>query len=136
MKKRIQFTDLTLRDGNQSIAATRMTREQSLRVLKMIDEAGFQAMELWGGASLESCVRFLNEDPWDRLEAFTLMLGGPQKIQALLRGQNLFAYQPYADDLVIAFVKQAVASGIGIMRMFDALNDERNLITALLATKA
>jgi len=136
MKKRIQFTDLTLRDGNQSIAATRMTREQSLRVLKMIDEAGFQAMELWGGAILDSCVRFLNEDPWERLEAFTLMLGGPQKIQALLRGQNLFAYQPYADDLVIAFVKQAVASGIGIMRMFDALNDERNLITALLATKA
>lgn len=136
MTKKIQFTDLTLRDGNQSLAATRMSLEQSLRVLKMIDDAGFSAMELWGGAIPDACVRFTNEDPFERLETFARVLGGPQKIQALLRGQNLFAYQPYPDDLVIAFVKQAVESGVGIMRMFDALNDERNLGMAMLATKA
>ncbi len=136
MTTKIQFTDLTLRDGNQSLAATRMTLEQCLRVLKLIDDAGFEVMELWGGAIPDACVRFTHEDPWERLETFAKVLGGRQKIQALLRGQNLFAYQPYPDDLVIAFIKQAVASGVGVMRMFDALNDERNLSTSLLATKA
>lgn len=136
MTRNIQFTDLTLRDGNQSLAATRMRLDQSLRVLKMIDDAGFKVMELWGGAILDSCVRFTKEDPWERLETFAKVLGGPQKIQALLRGQNLFAYQPYPDDLVISFVRQAVQSGVGVMRMFDALNDERNLNMAMLATKA
>jgi len=136
MVKTIRFTDLTLRDGQQSLAATRMTTPQALRVLKMIDAAGFASMELWGGATLDSSIRFLNEDPWERLETFHDTLGGKGKIQALLRGQNLFAYQPYPDDLVIAFVKQAVQSGVGIMRIFDALNDWRNLQIALLATKA
>ncbi len=136
MSGKIQFTDLTLRDGNQSLAATRMRLDQSLRVLKMIDDSGFEVMELWGGAILDACVRFTHEDPWERLETFARVLGGPRKIQALLRGQNLFAYQPYPDDLVIAFIKQAVASGVGVMRMFDALNDERNLSMAMLATKA
>jgi pyruvate/oxaloacetate carboxyltransferase len=136
MAKTIRFTDLTLRDGQQSLAATRMTTPQALRVLKMIDDTGFASMELWGGATLDSSIRFLEEDPWERLEIFRDTLGGPQKVQALLRGQNLFAYQPYPDDLVIAFVKQAVSSGVGIMRIFDALNDWRNLQIALLATKA
>jgi oxaloacetate decarboxylase alpha subunit len=136
MAKTIRFTDLTLRDGQQSLAATRMTTPQALRVLKMIDDAGFASMELWGGATLDSSIRFLNEDPWERLEKFHDTLGGSAKVQALLRGQNLFAYQPYPDDLVIAFVKQAVSSGVGIMRIFDALNDWRNLQIALLATKA
>lgn len=136
MTKSIQLTDLTLRDGNQSIAATRMTREQTLRILPMLQRAGYTRMELWGGAILDSCIRFLNEDPWERLEAYARILGGSGKIQALLRGQNLFAYQPYPDDLVISFVKQAVESGVGVMRIFDALNDERNLTIALLATKA
>jgi len=136
MSKTIRFTDLTIRDGQQSLAATRMSTEQALRVLPMIDKAGYQSMELWGGATLDSSIRFLNEDPFARLEKFRDTLGGPQKIQALLRGQNLFAYQPYPDDLVIAFIKQAVASGIGIMRIFDALNDFRNLQLPMLAVKA
>jgi pyruvate/oxaloacetate carboxyltransferase len=136
MTKTIKFTDLTLRDGHQSLAATRMTTEQALRVLPMIDKAGFHAMELWGGATLDSSIRFLNEDPFDRLEKFRDTLGGRKKIQALLRGQNLFAYQPYPDDLVIAFIKQAVESGVGIMRIFDALNDFRNLQVPMLAVKA
>ena len=136
MTRKIRFTDLTLRDGQQSLAATRMSTEQAMRVLPFIDRAGYKAMELWGGATLDSSIRFLDEDPFDRLEKFRDTLGGPQKVQALLRGQNLFAYQPYPDDLVIAFVKQAVESGVGIMRIFDALNDFRNLQVAMLATKA
>lgn len=136
MPRKISFTDLTIRDGQQSLAATRMTTPQALRVLKMISDAGFASLELWGGATLDSSIRFLNEDPWERLEKFRDTLGGCKKVQALLRGQNLFAYQPYPDDLVIAFVKQAVASGVGTMRIFDALNDWRNLQIALLATKA
>jgi len=136
MTRKIKFTDLTLRDGQQSLAATRMTTEQALRVLPLIDKAGFETIELWGGAVLDSCVRFLNENPWERLETFAACLGGSTKIQALLRGQNLFAYQPYPDDLVIAFIKEAVRSGVGVMRIFDALNDWRNLQIALLASKA
>ena len=136
MSKKINFTDVTLRDGQQSLTATRMTTPQALKVLKKIDQAGFHRMELWGGATLDSCIRFLNEDPWERLETFAQVLGGGQKIQALLRGQNLFAYQPYPDDLVIAFIKQAITSGVGVMRIFDALNDWRNLQTSILAVKA
>ncbi|MEE4195702.1 MAG: hypothetical protein V2J07_10940, partial [Anaerolineae bacterium] len=136
MTKTIQFNDLTLRDGNQSIAATRMTTQQALRVLPHLVEAGFSTLELWGGAILDSCVRFLDENPWDRLEQFYALTKGKTVIRALLRGQNLFAYQPYPDDLVIAFVKAAIQAGVGEMRVFDALNDERNLQTAILATRA
>jgi len=137
MTQKIQFRDLTLRDGQQSLAATRMTTSQSLRALKFIADSGFPYLELWGGATLDSAVRFLNEDPFDRLEAFRDALGQSSgKIQALLRGQNLFAYQPYPDDLVIAFIKQAVESGVQVMRIFDALNDWRNLQIPLLACKA
>ncbi len=136
MPNRIQFNDLTLRDGQQSLAATRMTTKQMLRVLKMIGDAGYAAIELWGGATLDACVRYLHEDPWKRLDIFRRTLGAPDRIRALLRGQNLFAYQPFSDDLVIAFVKEATRSGVGIMRIFDALNDWRNLQIALLATRA
>jgi pyruvate/oxaloacetate carboxyltransferase len=136
MSHTTKFIDLTLRDGHQSLAATRMSTEQVMRVLKMTNDAGYPRLELWGGAVLDSCIRFLNEDPWERLEKFRDTLGGGQKIRALLRGQNLFGYEPSSDDLVIAFVKQAVHSGVGVMRIFDALNDERNLITSILATKA
>ncbi|GAP15860.1 pyruvate/oxaloacetate carboxyltransferase [Longilinea arvoryzae] len=136
MTTRIQFNDVTLRDGNQSIAATRMTRQQALQVLKLIVDAGYPTLELWGGAILDSCVRFLDEDPWERLETFSGVVGDNRKIMALLRGQNLFAYQPYPDDLVISFIKQAAQSGVGIFRMFDALNDERNLSIPMLACKA
>lgn len=132
----MQFVDLTLRDGHQSLAATRMSTEQAMRVLKMIDDAGFAALELWGGATLDSCIRFLNEDPWERLEQFQKTLGSGKKIRALLRGQNLFGYQPSSDDLVISFVREAVESGVGIMRIFDALNDIRNLQTSILTTRA
>ena len=132
----VQFSDVTLRDGQQSIAATRMTTPQAMRVLPMIKDAGFYEIEAWGGAVPDSCIRFLNEDPWERLETYRDTLGGGEKIRALLRGQNLFAYQPYPDDLVIAFVKQAIRSGVGNMRIFDALNDWRNLQIPILASKA
>jgi pyruvate/oxaloacetate carboxyltransferase len=134
--KKIQFTDVTLRDGQQSLTATRMTTPQAMRVLEITRDAGFRVMELWGGATLDSCIRFLNEDPWERLERFSHFLGGKVEIQALLRGQNLFAYQPYPDDLVVAFTRQAIKSGVTVMRIFDALNDWRNLQTAILASKA
>ena len=103
MSHTTKFIDVTLRDGHQSLAATRMSTEQILRVLKMTNDAGYQRLELWGGAVLDSCIRFLNEDPWERLEKFKEVLGGGQKIRALLRGQNLFGYEPSSDDLVIAF---------------------------------
>ncbi len=135
-KRQVQFLDVTLRDGHQSLAATRMTTPQIMRVLKQVDAIGYPILELWGGAVLDSCLRFLNEDPWERLELFRETLGGRTKIRALLRGQNLFGYQPVADDLVIAFVRQSVESGVGMMRIFDAMNDWRNLQTAILATKA
>ncbi|MBI4928041.1 MAG: oxaloacetate decarboxylase subunit alpha [Anaerolineae bacterium] len=136
MTGKIQFTDVTLRDGQQSLAATRMTTAQALRVLPHLREAGFRVMELWGGATLDSCIRFTDEDPWERLETFAAELDGSAQIQALVRGQNLFGYQPYPDDLVVAFTRQAIQSGIGVMRIFDALNDLRNIQTALIATKA
>ena len=136
MPNSIKFNDLTLRDGQQSLAATRMTTKQMLRVLNMIGDAGYSAIELWGGATLDACVRYLDEDPWKRLDSFHKTLGSSEKIRALLRGQNLFAYQPFPDDLVIAFIKEATRSGVGIMRIFDALNDWRNLKIALLATRA
>lgn len=136
MPQHIHFVDLTLRDGQQSLAATRMTTPQALRVLKMMEDAGFDTLELWGGATLDSCVRYLNEDPWERLDTFRNTLGRSTQIRALLRGQNLFAYQPFPDDLVIAFTQEAVRSGVGLMRIFDALNDLRNLQMTLLAIKA
>jgi pyruvate/oxaloacetate carboxyltransferase len=137
MTQKILFRDLTLRDGQQSLAATRMTTEQALRVIETISDAGFAYLEVWGGATLDSALRYLNEDPFERLEAFRDVLGpDAHKIQALVRGQNLFAYQPYPDDLVIAFIKQAVDSGVQVLRIFDALNDSRNLQIPLLAGKA
>lgn len=136
LKKQIQFHDVTLRDGHQSLAATRMTTEQILRVLPFVEAAGYETIELWGGAVLDSCIRYLDEDPWERLETCAARLKNPDKIQALLRGQNLFAYTPFPDDLVIAFVRQAIRSGVKVMRIFDALNDRRNLQTSILTTRA
>lgn len=136
MNKGVQFIDLTLRDGHQSLAATRMTTSQIMRVLPLIHDAGYQAFELWGGAVLDSCIRFLNEDPFERLQTLRDFLGSSKKIRALLRGQNLFAYQPYPDDLVIDFIREAIRCGVGIMRIFDALNDWRNLEIPIIATKA
>jgi pyruvate/oxaloacetate carboxyltransferase len=113
-----------------------MTTEQARSVLGMINDAGYAAMELWGGATLDSCVRYLNEDPWARLDAFHEIVRKPERCRMLVRGQNLFAYQPFPDDLVIAFIKEAVRSGAGLVRIFDALNDWRNLQIALIAAKA
>ncbi|MBQ6508753.1 MAG: hypothetical protein IJI07_04695 [Flexilinea sp.] len=136
MAKRVYFNDLTLRDGHQSCAATRMTTEQCMRVLPIIKDAGYNIFELWGGATLDSAIRFTRDDPWERLEKFRDCMGGGEKIQSLLRGQNLFAYNPYPDDVLIAFIRQSIESGSGNMRIFDALNDIRNLRMAILATKA
>ena len=136
MGKRILFNDLTLRDGHQSLSATRMTTEQCMRVLPIIKDAGYNNFELWGGATLDAAIRFTKDDPWERLEKFRDCLGGGERIQSLLRGQNLFAYNPYPDDLLTAFIRQSIESGSGNMRIFDALNDIRNLRMAILATKA
>ena len=136
MAKRVYFNDLTLRDGHQSCAATRMTTEQCMRVLPIIKDAGYEIYELWGGATLDSAIRFTRDDPWERLEKFRDCMGGGDKIQSLLRGQNLFAYNPYPDDVLTAFIRQSIESGSVNMRIFDALNDIRNLRMAILATKA
>lgn len=136
MSKKVQFNDLTLRDGHQSCAATRMTTEQCMRVLPIIKDAGYSMFELWGGATLDAAIRFTHDDPWERLEAFYKELGSGEKIQSLLRGQNLFAYNPYPDDLLDAFIRQSIESGSKNMRIFDALNDIRNLHMAILITKA
>lgn len=136
MAKKVLFNDLTLRDGHQSVAATRMTTEQCMRVLPIIKDAGYAIFELWGGATLDSAIRFTNDNPWERLEKFRDEMGGGEKIQSLLRGQNLFAYNPYPDDVLIAFIRQSIESGSKNMRIFDALNDIRNLRMAILATKA
>ena len=136
MAKRVYFNDVTLRDGHQSCAATRMTTEQCMRVLPIIKDAGYNIFELWGGATLDSAIRFTRDDPWERLEKFRDCLGGGDKIQSLLRGQNLFAYNPYPDDVLTAFIRQSIESGSTNMRIFDALNDIRNLRMAILATKA
>lgn len=136
MAKRVYFNDVTLRDGHQSLAATRMSTEQCMRVLPIIKDAGYNMFELWGGATLDTAIRFTRDDPWERLETFYKEMGSGDKIQSLLRGQNLFAYNPYPDDLVIAFIRQSIVSGSKNMRIFDALNDIRNLRIPILATKA
>lgn len=134
MVKRIQFTETVLRDGQQSQIATRMSTAQMLPIIKTMDEAGFHALEMWGGATFDSCLRFLNEDPWQRLRLIRQEVK-QTKLQMLLRGQNLLGYKNYADDVVKAFVEKSISNGIDIIRVFDALNDSRNLITAIEATK-
>lgn len=134
MVKKIQFTETVLRDGQQSQIATRMSTAQMLPIIKTMDEAGFHALEMWGGATFDSCLRFLNEDPWERLRLIRQEVK-QTKLQMLLRGQNLLGYKNYADDVVKAFVEKSIVNGIDIIRVFDALNDSRNLITAIEATK-
>ena len=131
MSKTIKICDCTLRDGQQSLIATRMRIEDMLPILSKMDEIGFGAMEVWGGATFDSCLRFLKEDPWERLRKFRSVLKNT-KLQMLLRGQNILGYKHYADDVVESFVR----NGIDIIRIFDALNDARNLETAVKATKA
>ena len=135
MSKTIKICDCTLRDGQQSLIATRMRIEDMLPILSKLDEICFGAMEVWGGATFDSCLRFLKEDPWERLRKFRSVLKNT-KLQMLLRGQNILGYKHYADDVVESFVRKSIENGIDIIRIFDALNDARNLETAVKATKA
>lgn len=135
MTKNIRFTETVLRDGQQSLIATRMPIEDMLPILNTLDEAGYHSLEVWGGATFDSCLRFLNEDPWEKLRQIRANVK-QTKLQMLLRGQNILGYHNYADDVVEAFVTKAVENGIDIVRIFDALNDTRNLETAIRATKA
>lgn len=133
-KKQLLITETILRDAHQSQAATRMKTEEMLPILDKMDKVGYFSVECWGGATYDSCLRFLHEDPWDRLRA--LKEGLPNtKLQMLLRGQNLLGYKHYADDVVDMFVKKSIENGIDILRIFDALNDIRNLRQAIVSTK-
>lgn len=134
MKRKIGITDTTWRDGHQSLLATRMKTEDMLPIAEKMDDIGFHSMEVWGGATFDSCMRFLNEDPWERLQKVRAVLK-KTKIQMLLRGQNLIGYKHYADDVVEEFVKKAVYHGIDIFRIFDAMNDVRNLRKAMEVAK-
>jgi pyruvate/oxaloacetate carboxyltransferase len=130
----LAITDVTLRDGHQSILATRMRTEDMESIAAQMDEAGFYSMEVWGGATFDAATRFLNEDPWERPRTLKRLIPNTP-LQMLLRGQNLVGYRNYADDVVFAFVGHAAEAGIDIFRVFDALNDERNLGTSLAAIK-
>ncbi len=131
--KKVMITETILRDAHQSQAATRMKIEEMLPVLEQLDEIGYYSIEAWGGATFDSCLRFLNEDPWERLRALKSHLKTP--IQMLLRGQNLLGYRHYADDVVEKFVAKSVENGVGVIRVFDALNDPRNLEVSMRAIK-
>ena len=131
--KKVMLTETILRDAHQSQAATRMKIEEMLPVLEQLDEIGYYSIEAWGGATFDSCLRFLNEDPWERLRTLKAHLKTP--IQMLLRGQNLLGYRHYADDVVEKFVAKSVENGVGVIRVFDALNDPRNLEVSMKAIK-
>ena len=134
MANKLLITETILRDAHQSQAATRMRTDEMLPILDKIDKVGYFSVECWGGATYDACLRFLNEDPWDRLKA--LREGMPNtKLQMLLRGQNLLGYKHYADDVVDTFVKKSIENGIDIIRIFDALNDIRNLEQSIKSTK-
>ncbi|SKA03743.1 oxaloacetate decarboxylase, alpha subunit [Pilibacter termitis] len=132
--KKIRFVETVLRDGQQSLIATRMKTEQMTPILSKMDKCGYHAMEVWGGATFDSCLRYLNEDPWERLRVIRRNVKDT-KLQMLLRGQNILGYKNYSDDVVDLFVKRAIENGIDIVRIFDALNDVRNLERAAYATK-
>ena len=128
--KKVQFTETILRDANQSLVATRLGYSQFEPILKTIDQAGFYSVECWGGATFDVCLRFLNEDPWERLRKIRAAMPNT-KLQMLLRGQNILGYKHYSDDIVRRFVRASVRNGIDIIRIFDALNDTNNLKVAI-----
>ena len=130
----VKIVETALRDGHQSLFATRMTTDEVLLGLKELDKAGYHAIEIWGGATFDSCLRFLNEDPWERLRKVHKVCKNT-KLQMLFRGQNILGYRHYADDVVEKFVEKSIENGIDIIRIFDALNDIRNLECAVKATK-
>lgn len=131
---KVCITDTILRDAHQSQAATRMRTEEMLEAAAVLDKAGYWSLECWGGATFDTCMRFLHEDPWERLRKLKKAMPNT-KLQMLLRGQNLLGYKHYADDVVDFFVKKAIENGIDVIRIFDALNDTRNIKTAMEATK-
>lgn len=134
MSKKILVTETALRDAHQSLIATRMKTEEMLPVLPLLDKIGYHSLECWGGATFDSCLRFLNEDPWERLR--TIRKNCPNtKLQMLFRGQNMLGYRHYADDVLDYFVQKSCANGIDIIRIFDALNDIKNLQSAIKAAK-
>lgn len=130
----VQIVETALRDGHQSLFATRMTTDEVLTALKELDQVGYRAIEIWGGATFDSCLRFLDEDPWERLRK-AKKICKRTKLQMLFRGQNILGYRHYADDVVEKFVEKSIKNGIDIIRIFDALNDIRNLRCAVEATK-
>ena len=130
---KILITETVLRDAHQSLAATRMTTNEMLPILDEMDKVGYYSLEAWGGATFDACLRFLNEDPWERLRTIKNHCKNT-KLQMLFRGQNILGYRHYADDVVEYFVQKSIANGIDIIRIFDALNDARNLETAIKAT--
>ncbi len=132
-KKPVKITETILRDAHQSMIATRMTTEQMLPIIDKMDKVGYHAVECWGGATFDACLRFLKEDPWERLRKLRAGFKNT-KLQMLFRGQNILGYRPYADDVVEYFVQKSIANGIDIIRIFDCLNDLRNLQTAVTAT--
>ncbi len=132
VKKPIKITETILRDAHQSLIATRMTTEQMLPIVDKMDNVGYHSVECWGGATFDASLRFLKEDPWDRLRKFRDGFKNT-KLQMLFRGQNILGYRPYADDVVEYFVQKSIANGIDIIRIFDCLNDLRNLQTAVTA---
>ena len=131
---KVKITETVLRDAHQSLIATRMKTEEMLPVLEKLDNIGYNSLEMWGGATFDACLRFLNEDPWDRLRKIRAKVKNT-RLQMLLRGQNILGYKHYADDVVEYFVQKSIANGIDIIRIFDALNDARNIETAIKACK-
>ena len=131
---RVGITETVLRDAHQSLVATRMTTEEMLPVLELLDDVGYHSVECWGGATFDACLRFLDEDPWERLRTIRKKMPNT-KLQMLFRGQNMLGYRHYADDVVEYFVEKSVANGIDIIRIFDALNDIRNLEASIKAAK-
>ena len=130
---KVKVTETILRDAHQSLIATRMTTEEMIPTFEMLDKVGYESLECWGGATFDACLRFLNEDPWERLRIMKNSIKNT-KLQMLFRGQNILGYRHYSDDVVEYFVRKSIANGIDIIRIFDALNDPRNLQTAIKAT--
>ena len=131
-KKPVKIVETVLRDAHQSLLATRMTTDQMLPIVDKMDKVGYYAVECWGGATFDACLRFLKEDPWERLRKLRAGFKNT-KLQMLFRGQNILGYNHYADDVVEYFVQKSIANGIDIIRIFDCLNDIRNLQTAVKA---
>ncbi|HXN07969.1 MAG TPA: oxaloacetate decarboxylase, partial [Nitrospiria bacterium] len=131
-QKTIKITDTTLRDGHQCLIATRLRTEDMLPIAPKIDQVGYWSVEMWGGATFDAAIRYLNEDPWERIRKLKAVMPNTP-FQMLLRGQNIVGYRNYADDVVEKFIELAIGNGIQILRIFDALNDFRNIKTAIKA---